>query len=142
MECKKCGSKNCQAISEYVEIEKKPFSTSLLILIAIGILATMIGLILILSSCEGTEVEIPNTTGQGNIATKVVPAIADTATALIGKYFIITGVSVSILVAFIRIIQPYGHETKTKIVCLDCGSTLYEKLEISDEDKENMEKDI
>ncbi|MBR2870406.1 MAG: hypothetical protein IKB98_03420 [Clostridia bacterium] len=144
MECKHCGSKNSQAISEYVEIERKPFSLLLVISLMVGIFCILTGLGMLVSSCQDTNEEIDKSNQPDNIVyqssyqgieeNEVSEAASKILLGTVGKYVLVFGTVTCLFVALIRIVQPYRHITKTKIICLDCGAILFEQEVISDED--------
>ena len=101
MECQRCGSKNCQAISEYVELEKKPRTFWLVILLTIDIVLFYLSF---LSFTSGDDFD-----------------------RIVGLYLLIAGVSLNIIYCAIRLIQPYKHVTMMRIVCLDCGTTIFQE---------------
>lgn len=142
MECKNCGSKNSQAVSVCVENEKKPFTFFSIILLCLGIFLTILGLILVFASCKEVNFQSPPASGQDNYVTTIGYTIENTLGSIIGKNFLIVGIISLLFFSLIRTLQPYTHETKTKIICLDCGATLFEQIELSDEDLERLKKDM
>ena len=110
MECKHCGSKNLQIISEYLEISKKKPSAILstlkvisIVLISISFFVAFLGVV----ACNVNETGFLLTT-----------SMLITALALLGVSLIILS-----LVSLIKLLQPYEHKTQIRIICMDCGKS-------------------
>ena len=123
MECPKCGSRNCQAISEYLELKKAPFKGWLFFLVIISVLAIFVGTYLIVSGISRFPVD----------ETNVVAAADSLLEQKIGKHILASGIILNILLSIAKLLQPHRHQTKTKIICIDCGTTVFEELVIPEE---------
>ena len=110
MECKHCGSKNLQIISEYLEISEKKPSAILstlkvisIVLISISLFVAFLGVV----ACNGNDSSFLITT------TMLIIALA-----LLGVSLIILS-----LVSLIKLLQPYEHKTQIRIICMDCDKS-------------------
>lgn len=109
MDCKHCGSKNLQVISEYVELpEKKPFSLFVALKFLSILLMILSGILLIIgaSACHAnSELTLAH-------PFLLIPLI----TFCISLFMLLA-------VEFAKLFQPYEHVTNIAVVCMDCGKS-------------------
>ena len=108
MKCEKCGGKKLQVVSEYKQLETKGYSGVLIVFNILYALAIILGFVLMAEGCNSVKSE--DYTSIFNIP------MAYAGLKLI--FFAIVGFIVYFIV---KSVAPYDHETKIKVVCMDCG---------------------
>ena len=128
MKCEKCGGKKLQVISEYRKTSQKKGRHVFMILhtaLIICLFACFIAMISETSSSSNNHVDLLD--------------IPKAVFALKGIIFSLAGLFLSFI---LELLIPYQHETKTKVVCMDCGHSweLKEPATSTPEEKEVKEE--
>ena len=108
MKCEKCNGKKLQVVSELVE--KDEDSVGFLgVIILLGIILLIVGVYFIIEAFQ--------------VKANLFEYFTDIPQAI--KGFKCLGFSFLCFFAFFLInrLMPYRYETKTKVVCMDCGHT-------------------
>ena len=126
MKCEKCNGKKLQVVSELVE--KDEDSVGFLgVIILLGIILLIVGVYFIIEAFQ--------------VKANLFEYFTDIPQAI--KGFKCLGFSFLCFFAFFLInrLMPYRYETKTKVVCMDCGHTWELKKEVQAENEQKQNKD-